>query len=414
MGHYASIYIRNFDFMFFKSYIEPEIMTLFRETDRKLECWLDEDEEEYTTYKYSNTVKNIKLRLNIMGFTLENAEKDFNENNHHIQPYYYIKNDELIELELEGYTFKNWLEAMNNIINHKIDRWKLKDKLISDNQENTIEYFILDEHYDRDSLYGFKCGDFRFVLRSILELFKDDDECSLDYTDLIDGGYYEESDEISKLSLEYLSQNSLSNQKIIILTEGSSDISIIQQTMKVLYPDMLDYYSFMDFNTSNASGSASALVNYIKGFIGSGINNKIIALFDNDTAAYDAVKYLNRIHIPNNIKILHYPELEIAKDYPTLGPGGTIHSNINGLACSIELYLGRDILLNKDNNLTPIQWKGYNQSLNKYQGEILNKEQIIKRYSQLIKDIEKDEIKIESHDWDGMNKILSMIFTAFD
>ena len=44
-------------------------------------------------------------------------------------------------------------------------------------------------------------------------------------------------------------------------------------------------------------------------------------------------------------------DLELAEKYPTLGPpseqfpGGRIDvANINGLACSIELYLGRDVL----------------------------------------------------------------------
>lgn len=46
----------------------------------------------------------------------------------------------------------------------------------------------------------------------------------------------------------------------------------------------------MDYNTPKASGSSSLLVNYIKGFMGSGITNKVIALFDNDTVAIDVIK----------------------------------------------------------------------------------------------------------------------------
>jgi hypothetical protein len=413
MGSYASLTLGNFQFDLYKSYIKPEIMTLFRVSDKRKEMQLQEDGEERFTYKYVNTIRYIKLRLNIMGFTLEKAKDEFISNNNNKRPYFHWA-DENETCEIYDFTFEDWLEAMENIIKSSVAVWDQMDFLRDNKQDNTAEYFILDEHNERNSLYGFISSDFRFVLRGIIELFQDDDLCNLDYTDLVGAGYYGESDEICKNSLEDLSQKSLANQKIIILTEGSTDIAIIQQTMRVLYPDVLDYYSFMDFNTSNAPGSASSLVNYIKGFIGSGINNKIICLFDNDAAAYDAVRNLERISIPKNIKILHYPDIELAKKYPTLGPGGTINIDINGLACSIELYLGKDILSDKNINLTPIQWKGYIQSIKKYQGEILNKEEIIKKYLKFINDVKQRSIEMEMHDWDGMNKIITMIFNAFD
>ena len=112
-------------------------------------------------------------------------------------------------------------------------------------------------------------------------------------------------------------------------------------------------------------------------------------MFDNDTAAEEAILALNKINIPPNIKVLRYPYLEMASNYPTIGPTGIEFTDINGLACSIELYLGRDILTNNDEydyptKYIPVQWKGYSQSLRKYQGEILYKEQILKKYFNLL------------------------------
>lgn len=40
------------------------------------------------------------------------------------------------------------------------------------------------------------------------------------------------------------------------------------------------------------------------------------------------------------------------KKHPTLGPNGTSKMDINGLACSVELYLGTDILT-RGNGLIP-------------------------------------------------------------
>lgn len=415
MGSYASLYISDFEFYSYKSAIEHEVMTLFRESDKKRLDWKDDDGEERVTYKYSNTVRNIKLRLDIMGFNLDKAKEEFITYNNVEESFSVLVDNKFVELDFEGYNFYKWLDTLGRIANKPFNIWEQMRFPKDNKQESIMEHYILNEHHDGESLFGFKSTDFRFVLRAVLEIFEDGEECSIDYSDLIDGGYYEESDEIAKSSLEYLYQKTLSNQKILILTEGSTDISIIKETMSILYPDVRDYYSFMDFNNSNAPGSASALVNSVKAFIGSGINNKIIALFDNDTAAYDAAKQLKKIQIPSNIKVLHYPNIEIAKKYPTLGPiSGTTLCDINGLACSIELYLGEDILLNESEEFTPIQWKGYNQSLKQYQGEILNKEQLIKNYLQLLKDVETGSVLMSYHDWTGMEKILQMIFTAFD
>ncbi|MBE4910181.1 hypothetical protein IMZ08_19265 [Bacillus luteolus] len=416
MGHYATLTVNGFELYSSKSFVNPELMTLFRESDKQIQNWIDEDNEELVSYRYVNSVKNIKLRLDIMGFNLNNSHNDFITNNDY-EYYVPVYEDEQIEDQvLSGYTFDSWLKAMENIIFNKFSIYELKDKFCNFKKNNSpIETYILIEHFDGESFFGFESSDIRFVIRSLLELFSDEDKFILDYSDLIDGGYCDETDELSQESIDLLSKSSLANQKTIIITEGSSDISIIKRTMKVLYPDVLEYYSFMDFSTPKASGSAASLVNYLKGFIGSGINNKVIGLFDNDTAAIDAVKNLKNINIPSNIKILHYPELDIANHYPTLGPTGTIKTNVNGLAGSIELYLGTDILMDNQNNFTPIQWKGYNSSLNQYQGEIVDKDLLLKKYYDLLDDIEKGKLpNLEIHDWSGMEKIFDMIFKAFD
>jgi hypothetical protein len=117
---------------------------------------------------------------------------------------------------------------------------------------------------------------------------------------------------------------------------------------------------------------AGNLVNTIKAFVGSGISNRVIAIFDNDSAGFEAIRGLSRTSIPSNIRIMNYPNIKIAKSYPTLGPSGLSSLDINGLACSIEIYFGEEVL-NIDGEFSPIQWKGYIEGVKKYQGEIMNK-----------------------------------------
>ena len=202
-------------------------------------------------------------------------------------------------------------------------------------------------------------------------------------------------------------------EKTIILTEGSTDKEILEATLEALHPELSIYYSFLDFHTLNVPGGTSALVNTLKTFISAGVRNRVIAVFDNDTAANDALRALEKAYLPKNIKVIELPHLDIARDYPTIGPQGTVNLDINGLACSIELYFGRDVLTDKHGNLTPIQWTGYNQGLKQYQGEVINKASLQEKYMAIVKGcIENSEINPD-HDWAPMKSIFREVFNAF-
>ena len=151
------------------------------------------------------------------------------------------------------------------------------------------------------------------------------------------------------------------------------------------------------------------LVSQIKSLIGAGVANRVIALFDYDTAGTKELNKLKHVQLPLNYKIFHYPELPLACDYPTTGPTGINNDNINGLACSIELYLGSDALKNGDTYI-PIQWKGYDSKLKKYHGEITKKCDIQKYYFQKLKVCEKDNQNLDNYDWSGIKLILNTIF----
>jgi hypothetical protein len=71
-------------------------------------------------------------------------------------------------------------------------------------------------------------------------------------------------------------------------------------------------------------------VNTIKAFVGAGIANRIVALFDNDTATRAALRALDRISLPKSLRIVLLPKVPIAASYPNIGPSGSVH--MNGMA----------------------------------------------------------------------------------
>ncbi len=78
--------------------------------------------------------------------------------------------------------------------------------------------------------------------------------------------------------------------------------------------------------------------------------------------------------------------------------------NINGLACGVEMYLGRDILT-KENKLIPIRWKNFNDKENKYQGEILEKAYVQDEFRKKLKNTQNEE-------YFEMNCLLKEIFNG--
>lgn len=93
---------------------------------------------------------------------------------------------------------------------------------------------------------------------------------------------------------------------------------------------------------------------------------------------------LRQAGLPQNFRVLTLPDLDIAHLYPTIGPTGPSHAEINGSACGIELYCGRTALTGEDGQLCPIQWTGYDSAMERYQGEPLEKEKIKERFYQVL------------------------------
>lgn len=79
-----------------------------------------------------------------------------------------------------------------------------------------------------------------------------------------------------------------------------------------------------------------------------------------------------------------------------------------------KLYLGADVLKDENGKLTPVQWKGYDQTLRQYQGEVLNKESLVTKYLDLLSRVRRDPRAAEKHDWWPMELVFDSIFSAFN
>jgi hypothetical protein len=434
MGSYAELRIGGYTVYSLKSQVDSITMSLFTELNRhsyigqdeidrhksELEACDSEDEVDppLTTYEYRSTVGQVIQRLEVMGFTLDESRQYFNEffedlgpdleDEFYLKPYGAIDPTDL--------TLENWMKAIKYCIEKGVPYYQLGDRDTCDRLDAAgMTWFHVMYFHGDENILGFPGGDIRLALRSCLEIFNNDDQIVLDYSDLVYGGYYNEEDELCEIVSEDLSHTFRPSEQVLVLTEGSSDATIIRDTIKVLYPHLADLFSFLDFTREDfrTEGGVGFIVKVLKVLVSAKVGTKVLAIFDNDLAARDALRSLKVKALPSNIKVITLPELEIAKRYPTIGPGGQTDADINGRALSLELFFGQEILLRPDGSLTPVRWTSFVNSMKEYQGEIDDKERLQKKYRALLKRIQADPAVAEQVDLGDMHKLLQRIFYAF-
>ena len=394
----------------------PEVLNEYQETLK------EEPELEIVYYEANATL--IRDRLDVMGYTINTAKKAFkawfdgeitqlreriedhknDEKSEYVSLYKaYSKEYELIS----SITPEKWLTALDEIRRSKL-KPSAHNYYEGPHKDTLIGYMLSNDWY------GFPGFDMNVPLRIILENAKDDQKLIYDVTDLVWSECYDASDDLVQHGVQEFADEYSSKSKIIILTEGRTDAWVLKKSLSILYPHLAEYYSFMEFENAKVGGGVGNLMNMVKAFSGAGVVNHIIAIFDNDTAANAAIKNIDKIVLPTNIEILKLPEIEVLKNYPTIGPSGNTNMDINGVAASIELYFGEDVLKLDGENLTPIQWTGYEVSVKQYQGEVLNKKLLQDAFKEKIDGVVLNEKNSLDATWDPMRDIFKSIFSAFE
>jgi hypothetical protein len=446
MGSYAQCWLGDFYVGSSKNDVDPGLLSLFRESDKRIVSlpnaadavfpyndphWLgefnkehDSDDDLVVVY-YSAPVPVVRDRLNLLGYTLSTAREAFDE---------YIKGERRLQTEsFKRFQDRESEESRARLQDHYDKTLSLLSELNADAWLTGLEeirrlglkpnYFGQYKWPHEDTLvgymlsnewYGFPGPDLNVALRLALEVCPDAKELVYDITDLVLGEYFEPEQDLVQYGLGLLEADYHSQAKIIILTEGRSDTWILKESLNLLFPHLAGYYSFMEFDLTRVGGGAGNLANLIKAFAGAGIVNRSIALFDNDTAGTAAMKGLEKIPLPSHIKVLRLPDIDFLKNYPTIGPSGEMTMDVNGVAGSIELYLGKDALTGDGGKFIPVQWTGFDSGMRQYQGEVLEKDRIHERFRRKLESAKSDPATLSSEHWNTLKAVLSTVFSAFN
>lgn len=426
MGSYANCWLDNLFIGTTKNSIDGDLISMFSSQDkvilsppmrnlpRQLQDHQDlvSDDPDRRLVYYDACVEVVRDRLDVLGYDRDTAESAFNQwikaridaNTESLQTCLRRDSPEILaeyyrmELEVLGHlTAGSWMDELQNINSRKL-------KTKSQQPDGTRLTFMLSHDW-----YGFTGNDLLVPLRLAMESLDHSSRLIYDLSELVWAGYYHCEDSFVEFGRNDKADEYSATAKIIVLTEGRTDTWILRESLRILYPHLVDYYSFLDFDTTGYGGGVGNLLNAIKVLSGTGIPNNIVAVIDNDTAARVASRMLRDSLLPSNIAVVRLPELAFLSDYPTLGPHGLIPFNINGVAASIELYLGEDVLRIDGNDLVPVQWKGYDRSVGQYQGEVLNKQDLHQRFQDKI----ERHTGIPGPEWDALRSVWGVIFRAF-
>lgn len=195
----------------------------------------------------------------------------------------------------------------------------------------------------------------------------------------------------------------------IVLTEGSSDAAALAAGMELLRPGLIGFLTFINYGLK-PDGGVGSVSNGLKAFASAGVANRVIGLFDNDSAGADGQRALKGVRLPERMQALSLPNLAFAESYPTLGPTGPEALDINGKALSIEFFLGKDVLTDASGALEPVQWTRFMDSLGEYQGELLHKRDFQQRFRAKVERARAGDMVIE--DWAELALLLDHIAAA--
>lgn len=346
---------------------------LFLPTDRKPvpHYYVDEDGEtifEELKPGFGRPLSSVSRRLELLGYTLSEARRHYEEDLARVPDFY----------ETPDITFDVFARALASV---DVSRMTL-DPGAGDHSLGgfAARSILQDPQFTKtaENLQGLTRHDGTFfenlspnvILRLLAENPANLDlEVQWRFGELVENGWEDEAS-----IYEGLDQR----DRYLIVTEGSSDGSILKRAIELLSPDVADFFQFVDMSENYPFTGAGNLFRFCQGLSRIEIQNKVVVLFDNDAAGIEAESRVRQLRLPPSMRVVRLPDLPECREFETVGPTGPAKQDINGKAVSIELFL--DL---RHGPQPRIRWTSYNGNTGAYQGELVAKEGYAKQFLEL-------------------------------
>jgi hypothetical protein len=363
-----------------KNVVPSSLMTIFRESDRYhreelcggTDVFTDEEHDDAEVHRsigYRAPLVTVTARLALLGFAVDVVRAEVVE---------YLS-DELADPE-DRFHGERW---------HL--RWAREFGDVSTLLEAVVGWvWSTDGHWSAPTVDD-KQGFFWSCWTSVVDTFEDprgilsvllahapsDATVCLDVTDLVVSGYLEEDARLVAMATDDLRREMLAGGKIIVITEGSSDASLIRRALELVVPSLVEYFSFLEFDLNKAQGGTDRVVGLTRGMASADVMNRVVAVLDNDAVGRQAAEQLHRSNLPETFTVFLLHAVDFARVYPTIGPSGSLVEDVNGRACSIEFMFGEQVMRDAfGGNLPPVRWGNHIPGVNEYQGAVEGKKAV--------------------------------------
>ncbi|HGY9608535.1 HEPN/Toprim-associated domain-containing protein [Vibrio harveyi] len=218
MGSFADININNQELLSWKNTYDE---WFFTKQDRVREVHDDEDLQDFIGYKID--AKTLKRRLQLAGYDLRSAEQDFND----VKSSWVLEMKETLELcknnpdsiyvddieqiladlkIVESHSFQDWLQTLPKALDKSsadFDTDYFNPKVIIDG-EPLLSFMLSAFHsvYDENQGFAgttFPCKYVETYAVVLLAHCDDESECVLDITDIVNGGWVTDFDDIAEV-----------------------------------------------------------------------------------------------------------------------------------------------------------------------------------------------------------------------
>jgi hypothetical protein len=399
----ANLRVGGQDVFHWKSEVDPTLLFLFTREDVTYTPLEDPDDDPCAnpTLVLTATAKVLADRLDALGIAAADLDDclrhAIQEEIEHLETMgsesWGAENVEAIVTELRGMTFGKWVGRVRTALP----------------THEPFEHAWGDYSRLKPLMDLWEDFDPRWLLRALLEACDPDEEVLLDLTDLELGGYLEAYDFDPQTAATVMFSIALLNgTPAVVITEGTNDAEFLQAAIEIRRPHLASFIRF--YNFGSVPGGASVALSTVRSLAAAGVNNRVIVLLDNDTAASEARRSLRRVQLPSHYAVDHYPDIDLATNYPSTGPTGSHTGDVNGLAGSIELYLGADVLTDPaTGNLRPVVWGTHIPALNAYQGEVADKGAVHDAFRAKVIAARQNPALVATHDWSGLDAILDKL-----
>jgi len=246
-----------------KDGVDESLMILFSEKEKRVEQiplppehdHLLEDGETlpFFSVEYASTVEALKKRLDFLGFTLDTTCQVFE-----ISKAQEIEDRRRSVKSLQKHSS---VEGIREAVDRDLRRidllarasagsWilALREALLAPPDTDPAQLSALANSFRPvgpvPSWRFPDTFDDRFRLRFELEAFQTG-EVVLDISDLVDGGYYSPSDPVSEYARDRVHARDREALHLIVLTEGSTDKSVLEGALRILRPELYLVYGFL-------------------------------------------------------------------------------------------------------------------------------------------------------------------------